>query len=858
MSKKTSDKETITGLFREEAAEWLEKTADGVGEPLQPFGKQLERPVLPTAKPAPEKEQRAYWRTLRAFFRSGKGGGLPTGKDGFQPYPALLSPFWKRTYTQRDYPCWVNDSSMGDALFYTLPDFLKDQIEKLAPEEGQARVLKDNLLRLEGIIREKLRYADEAFKARPALEEALEELEAQLSIRGEEGKAFSDDIVRLRRQLPREGVLIPFSPHAPLHLLAVIIQRQLKQARKAVREDIAGLINKLNDILAVEQEKSPESHSPEHLHSALDFADSFLNFEELSSVLPSGGSETMPEERHQRIEKILETLKEAGKLLFLRDAYIVCSEERPPAREIDWTHSFPAFAVQKAAAGHLSTTLSDTFDEVMDKAARVFAAIRIGNLEVNNGYTPEMHADFFAHFDWRSFNERELAVCPPVLLVADAQLILEKELDGFSRLLASNRPVKLFVEKSGRTAAASSGSSVFRQELGALAIAHRNTFVLQSAIVKPRYLHQGFTRGLGAAAPALFHLLSPLAGEEMSSTPDLWSSAAVEGREFPGFIFDSQKGPKWGSRFDIQNNPGPEADWPEHQLPVRQDGEKEDTLALPFTFADFAAQDRHFVHDFHLVPPRFWTSDLIPIADYLELSGEEVLTKVPYIWLIDKDNQLQRAAVAWPLVLICQERLDFWHYLQENAGVHSYHVEQATERVRQQLEAAAEEKITAMQAAFEKELEAAKEESARSAMEKLAAVLLDLDTTAILADNPAPVDIPKIPEAPAEPAEEKTEKAEAEPPPAPEEEEEMISLGEAWIETPLCTSCNECIDANSHIFQYNAEKQAFVADPKGGPFADIVKAAEKCPVRIIHPGAPQNPDEPGLEEWVKRAEPFQA
>ncbi|MCB0599278.1 MAG: ferredoxin, partial [Phaeodactylibacter sp.] len=82
-------------------------------------------------------------------------------------------------------------------------------------------------------------------------------------------------------------------------------------------------------------------------------------------------------------------------------------------------------------------------------------------------------------------------------------------------------------------------------------------------------------------------------------------------------------------------------------------------------------------------------------------------------------------------------------------------------------------------------------------------------------------------------------------------------LGEAWIETPLCTSCNECIDANKNIFQYNADKQAFVANPKGGSFADIVRAAAKCPVKIIHPGAPQNPGEENLEEWVKRAEKYQ-
>ena len=36
----------------------------------------------------------------------------------------------------------------------------------------------------------------------------------------------------------------------------------------------------------------------------------------------------------------------------------------------------------------------------------------------------------------------------------------------------------------------------------------------------------------------------------------------------------------------------------------------------------------------------------------------------------------------------------------------------------------------------------------------------------------------------------------------------------------------------------------------------LVEAAESCQVAIIHPGKPRNPNEPGLDELIKRAEPF--
>lgn len=79
---------------------------------------------------------------------------------------------------------------------------------------------------------------------------------------------------------------------------------------------------------------------------------------------------------------------------------------------------------------------------------------------------------------------------------------------------------------------------------------------------------------------------------------------------------------------------------------------------------------------------------------------------------------------------------------------------------------------------------------------------------------------------------------------------------EAYIDSARCTSCNECINLNKKMFAYNEKKQAYVADAKAGPYKDLVTAAERCPVSIIHPGSPLNPGEKDLAKWVKRAEKF--
>jgi hypothetical protein len=45
-------------------------------------------------------------------------------------------------------------------------------------------------------------------------------------------------------------------------------------------------------------------------------------------------------------------------------------------------------------------------------------------------------------------------------------------------------------------------------------------------------------------------------------------------------------------------------------------------------------------------------------------------------------------------------------------------------------------------------------------------------------------------------------------------------------------------------------------NPDAGTYRQLVEAAESCQVSIIHPGKPRNPNEPGLDELLKRAEPF--
>jgi 4Fe-4S single cluster domain of Ferredoxin I len=92
--------------------------------------------------------------------------------------------------------------------------------------------------------------------------------------------------------------------------------------------------------------------------------------------------------------------------------------------------------------------------------------------------------------------------------------------------------------------------------------------------------------------------------------------------------------------------------------------------------------------------------------------------------------------------------------------------------------------------------------------------------------------------------------------PAAVEAEPEKKSDDPYIETARCSSCNECTQLNDKMFGYDANKQAFILNADAGTYRQLVEAAESCQLSIIHPGKPRNPNESGLDELMKRAEPF--
>jgi ferredoxin len=92
--------------------------------------------------------------------------------------------------------------------------------------------------------------------------------------------------------------------------------------------------------------------------------------------------------------------------------------------------------------------------------------------------------------------------------------------------------------------------------------------------------------------------------------------------------------------------------------------------------------------------------------------------------------------------------------------------------------------------------------------------------------------------------------------PAAANEPKLAPSDRPYIDSELCTSCNDCLKINPLLFVYNANNQAEIGDPLKGTFVELVKAAEKCPARCIHPGSPRADDKTATSAIISRALKF--
>ncbi len=810
-------------------------------------------PTLPVSETAPSNTEELLYR-LRHFHLGHPDAITETVGDDY--VPAMLHAYRNGSNVRYDYPLFLYPTESIDAnaeqLAKPISLVLLEWVESFAPNAEAARILKDNLPRIERELRQKLKETEGPISALPLLSEAGKALQNDLELAEDNNARLQADFDKLLDTIPTDGQLLGYGRYAAIHLLNHVIRSRLLPRRTRFQETIQQHIRGLKTLLEVEWGKSDESTEPRMVRDSVGTAGTRFDPDALSEVMGhSRGSISMSSERHERIEKALQTLQEylqSEDPILIR---IIHSDELTGA----WLENIPtleAFSEQEPC--NKATTL---FDQQVAKWAKIFGAVRIAQFEMDNIYDPNIHNPWFANFTWEAFSKEEILLLPAVIAIESANRAAGESMNALSRLLSSGRPVHILLRVKAHSnphiSADEDSFLNYRFEFGYFGISHRQAVVSQSSAARHQHLLTQFLSAQDATRTCL-HIVNTAVQHSVHGINSwLVAGAALESRAHPFFCINPEAGDSSAERMDFTGNPEKEMDWPVHPFQYQNEKGEIVTMELAFTFADYALLVSHIRQYFRLVPTGYDSEALIPIETYLSASPEKTCCqKIPFIWAVNSQGELRKLVVSRALILACWDRLNYWHTLQEQAGINNKYVHQAVQNAREEIQAEEQAVRERLEVEYGEKLEQVRSETASDVMQRLTDVLLGLDVTGSsqLRKLTTPAYSTPSPQvADKEPAVEKEAEEEA-------EKEEEVVFDDPWIDSDLCTSCNDCLNINSMLFVYNESKQAVLGDLNSGTYAQLVEGAEVCPVNCIHPGKPRNPDESGLEELIKRAEPF--
>jgi hypothetical protein len=732
-----------------------------------------------------------------AFFLTGRRPGeYLDAVDGLGLRPALFAGYRELTQLRYDFPL-VLVANRSDKEFVQSLSGLVDAALADAARGSDAERIRKHALRLEQEIRVLVSGG-----AGGTLSALWEKAAGRLAKGADE--SLEDSLRRTRAAIKVDGEVADCDAALPAHVLSHAWSAVQIQKAEALRKDLDRLVLKLSDILKADFERSDAGRSAKHLKASVGtgYGDAF-DFDAMSRILAKAlPKDVFPESRRKRIRELLDVLS---------------TQQFFPA---------PAAPAKKTGSAKHYCFLFDScadalraFRERMPKLIDLAKAIAIAELEIDGEYSESKHDALFEQYGANGLDPQDLAPFPDYLVCVNAEKMQADEHAQLMEILSSGLPIKVLLQIDDILEESPNGegnltSGMRSRQIANMAIGLNEVYVLQSASSNLFQFRERMLRGLTYRGPALFSVFSGASAKASGLPPYLMAAAAMESRAFPAFTYDPSAGPNWASRFYLEANSQVDLDWPIQGFAYEDEQHQRVSEDLAFTLVDFVASDRRYARHLARVPREKWNGSMIPVDETLTRERKGLPDKVPSLMMVDANNVLQKVIVDERLIREARRCREMWHSLQELGGVHNSHAEKLLARERKIWE------------------ERMQQEAEAQSANALA--------------------VPTAPSASATPA---AASATAAPAAAAEQEPER-SPDEAYIETLRCSTCNECTTINNKMFAYDGNKQAYIADVNAGTYAQLVEAAESCQVSIIHPGKPRNPKEPGLDELLKRAEPF--
>lgn len=581
--------------------------------------------------------------------------------------PAVLHQF-RGADVESPYPLLlISPKTVQERGVLSLEEFLEQAVDSFSSEKRPARLLKDCLTDLKS----ESRARTEGCSTLPGVHDVLVAAQEQVyremvanGLSGRNAERLRRDMDTLAGLVPAKSLVLPLSQDAPVYLLAHLANCDRITRRERLRQEIKDVKQQL-------------------LAQTKDGVDA---------------------KRRGRIAATVATLEE-----FLK--------AEPPAVEV--LHHLDG--LDDLALGCSVRRQSEPWadavnrcDELAKGLLATLCALKSARLELADGYVSHIHDSLLGALDSGSLTAEEQLLLPLVIVC-----VQEDELSAASlgKLVSSGRPIHLLVLSQFLSSADQrrlQGETADAVDPAEFALGYRDVFVQQSSLVAPEHFTGGFAAALRTSQPAV-HVVAGCRPLELGLT--LSTLAGMECRAKPVFQ-------KCGNAagFDVSENSEPEEAWPLYPLDYRAfDGSKK-YKELPLTLIDFAVMLPSCRESFAVAPMSFEGDDrLMPVGEYLKLSPQDSMYRIPFVWAADGDGLMHRLVVARQLILICRNRLRLWRTMQFRAGLQRERAECASTQLLNQVREQAAEKLMSEHL---QQLEVVRAEAAAKMMQTLATLLV--------------------------------------------------------------------------------------------------------------------------------------
>ena len=335
-------------------------------------------------------------------------------------------------------------------------------------------------------------------------------------------------------------------------------------------------------------------------------------------------------------------------------------------------------------------------------------------------------------------------------------------------MLSAGLPVKVLVQTDDLLEDASIGAGHFAfgmrsEQLASMAMGLNDVYVLQSG-GSNLFQFRDRILGAGCPGPGAVQRLFGRRRRRAGLPPYLLAAAAMESRAFPAFSYDPAGRGRLGVALLPRGNTQVEADWPTETFAYEDEATSACASRAPSLSSTSSPATRARRATSPACRASAGTTTMVPAAESLALPEAEAAQRVPYVLPVDDEDRLQRVIVdaGW-----CGPRC------AAAAGTACRSWAASTTRTPSGCWRAAE--------AWEAR---APGHARRGAGAPAAAPL-----------RPPPPAVGCVDSAPHPDAD------------------------EPYIETPRCTTCNECTQINDRMFAYNENKQAYIKDLTPAPTA---------------------------------------